>query len=120
MNNYLGQHLIIDLYTCDEGKINDLSYVEETLVQATIEGKMHEIFHQFHKFQEQGVSGVVVVSESHLSIHTWPEYKYAAIDLFACGNQVDLESSLNYILKRFGSTNYVIDKLSRGELDKLK
>ncbi len=68
----------------------------------------------FHKFSPQGVSGVVVISESHLTIHTWPELGYAAIDVFTCGDTVDPWTALNYLVEHFQAQNTVSSEVKRG------
>ena len=68
----------------------------------------------FHKFSPQGVSGVVVISESHLAIHTWPELGYAAVDVFTCGDSVDPWVSCNYIKQQFAAQRMEAKEVKRG------
>ena len=68
----------------------------------------------FHEFNPFGVSGVVVIAESHLSIHTWPEYRYAAVDIFTCGDVIKPESAADYIASRFRCKNPSIVEVKRG------
>jgi len=86
--NALGRHLLLDLNDCDKEVLNDLSFLRNTLVAAAIDCGATVLGESFHPFQPQGVSGVVVIAESHLSIHTWPEYGYAAVDIFTCGTEI--------------------------------
>lgn len=77
------------------------------------------ICHNFHRFEPYGVSGMVVISESHFSIHTWPEYDYCAIDIFVCGEKVDVEIVIG-IIKTYFNPNFIhIEKLDRGKFSKL-
>ncbi|MFO7798182.1 adenosylmethionine decarboxylase [Rhodohalobacter sp.] len=85
----LGRQILVEFYDCDESKINDVSYIENSLIQATKASKATIISHNFHKFSPYGVSGVVVIAESHVAIHTWPEYNYCAVDIFTCGDTID-------------------------------
>ncbi len=85
----LGRQILVEFYDCDQSKINDVSYIENSLIQATKDSKATIISHNFHKFSPYGISGVVVIAESHVTIHTWPEYNYAAVDIFTCGDTID-------------------------------
>ena len=81
-----GRHVLVELHGCDHALLDDQATIATLMHEAaeaagaTVVGKM------FHTFSPQGVSGVVVVEESHLAIHTWPEHGYAAIDMFTCGD----------------------------------
>jgi S-adenosylmethionine decarboxylase len=68
----------------------------------------------FHEFNPFGVSGVVVIAESHLSIHTWPEYRYAAVDIFTCGDVIRPEFAADYIASRFRCKNPSVVEVKRG------
>lgn len=80
-----GRHILVEYFGCNGKTLNDERQVETLLVSAAIAAKATVVGRVFHRFSPQGVSGVVVVEESHLSIHTWPEYGYAAVDFFTCG-----------------------------------
>lgn len=71
----------------------------------------------FHKFSPQGVSGVVVISESHLAIHTWPEYGYAAVDIFTCGDRVNPWDACNYLTKWFEAEKIDAREIQRGVIE---
>ena len=85
----LGCHVLVELYDCDPKLLNNVSGIEKIMVDAAEHSQATVINVTFHHFSPYGVSGVVVIQESHLTIHTWPEYGYAAIDLFTCGDNVD-------------------------------
>ncbi|HYW34929.1 MAG TPA: adenosylmethionine decarboxylase [Balneolaceae bacterium] len=85
----LGRQILVEMYNCDSKKINDITYVKSSLVKAVEASQATIISHDFHKFSPHGISGVVVIAESHVSIHTWPEYNYAALDVFTCGETID-------------------------------
>jgi S-adenosylmethionine decarboxylase len=72
----------------------------------------------FHRFSPQGISGVVVISESHLAIHTWPELGYAAVDVFTCGDHVDPWVAVEAIVKEFGATSVTATEVKRGVFSK--
>ncbi len=83
-----GRHLLVEYHGCDESTLNDFSKIERMMVDAANAAGATVVAKAFHRFTPQGVSGVVVVEESHLSIHTWPEYGYAAVDFYTCGECV--------------------------------
>jgi S-adenosylmethionine decarboxylase proenzyme len=75
----------LEYYDCDEQALNDLEGIEALLVKAAKQANASVVRSTFHRFAPQGVSGVIVIEESHLSIHTWPEHGYAAVDFYTCG-----------------------------------
>ena len=85
----LGIHLLIELCSCNRSKLDDLNYLERVMSQAAEEAGATVLKTAFQDFNPQGVSGVVVIAESHLTIHSWPECGYAAVDVFTCGTAVD-------------------------------
>lgn len=82
----LGRHLLAEYHGCDSSVLDDLNLVETLMNEAAIAAKATVVQSAFHLFRPQGVSGVVIVQESHLSIHTWPEEGYAAVDFYTCGD----------------------------------
>ena len=81
----LARHLIADFYNCDRDILDDVDALREAMLATTTAVGGTRLADAFHKFQPHGVSGTVVIAESHLSIHTWPEHGYAAVDIFTCG-----------------------------------
>ena len=86
----LGTHIIVELSDCNARILSDVDQVASILVAAAKAANAEVLQTAFHRFAPQGVSGVVVIAESHLSIHTWPEERLIAIDLFSCGS-IDAE-----------------------------
>lgn len=84
--NIRGRHLLAEYYDCDKAVLNDAGQLEPLLIQAAHAAGATVVQSVFHQFSPQGISGVVVVQESHLSIHTWPEHGYAAVDFYTCGS----------------------------------
>ena len=82
----LGTHLLVELRDCNPKILKDLKKVKNALVSAAKEAKATIVDISFHEFSPFGISGMVIIAESHLSIHTWPEYSYAAVDIFTCGD----------------------------------
>jgi len=113
----LGNHLIIELYECHSEIINDAKSVEEKLVEAVKISGANVVQSVIHKFNPHGISGVVVIEESHFSVHTWPEYGYCALDIFTCGDEIDCYSALQYLKKEFQAKNLSVTEMKRGMLD---
>jgi S-adenosylmethionine decarboxylase len=114
----LGRHILAEIYDCDPNILNDRVLIEQILVKAALEAGAEVREVAFHKFSPQGVSGVVVISESHLAIHTWPELGYAAVDVFTCGDKVDPWDACNYISDGLNSKHMDASEVARGIFDK--
>jgi len=115
----LGRHLLIELYGCDSTVLDDVAGIEEYMRTAARKANSTIVNSTFHRFSPYGVSGVVVIAESHLSIHTWPEYGYAAVDIFTCGDSVDPWKAFDYLKNVMKSHDHSIIELKRGEYDKV-
>ncbi|MCB1190560.1 MAG: S-adenosylmethionine decarboxylase proenzyme [Leptospiraceae bacterium] len=115
--NALGNHVIAEFYDCDEFIINDQETIQEVMMGAVEISGATIIKPVFHKFNPHGVSGVVVVAESHFSIHTWPEYKYCAIDIFTCGDLIDNHKALHFLKQELKAKNISVVEMKRGLLD---
>jgi len=113
----LGRHVLAEMYDCNPEILNDRRRVEEIMVNAALAAgaEIREV--AFHQFSPQGISGVVVISESHLAIHTWPEYGYAAVDVFTCGERVDPWDACNYLVEHFQSGRMTATEVKRGMFD---
>jgi len=110
----LGRQILVEFYDCNENHINDVDYIENALIEATKASKATIITHNFHKFNPHGVSGVVVIAESHVAIHTWPEYGYAAVDIFTCGETIDPWVIQEHLKDSFESKNISSMEMKRG------
>ena len=104
----------MELKVCNSKVLNDLKKVQEIMISASKEAKATIVENTFHKFSPFGISGVVVIAESHLSIHTWPEYGYAAIDIFTCGDALKPEVAADYLIEKFECKNPSIVEMKRG------
>jgi S-adenosylmethionine decarboxylase len=109
-------HLLVELRDCNSKILNDLKKVEEILVAAAKEAKATIVQTHFHHFSPFGISGVVIIAESHLSIHTWPEYGYAAVDVFTCGDTLKPEVAAAVVIEKFQSKQPSIIEVKRGIL----
>lgn len=112
----LGTHLLVELRDCNPDILKDLNKVKDALVSAAKEAKATIIDVSFHEFNPFGISGMVVIAESHLSIHTWPEYGYAAVDIFTCGDIIKPEVAAQYLIQKFESKTPSIVEMKRGIL----
>ena len=115
--NALGRHLILDLKECPAEVLDDLPFIQESLNQAATSIGATVVGQTFHKFSPQGVTGVVAIAESHICIHTWPEYGYAAADIFTCGEDFDPLQAAQYIIDRLRAGASTITELERGALE---
>ena len=116
----LGRHIIVEYYDCTPELLNDVVGIEKSMENAADEAGATIINSTFHHFSPYGVSGVVVIQESHLAIHTWPEYGYASVDLFTCGDTVNPWVSYQALKEAFKAGHGSAVELSRGEMALLK
>lgn len=110
----VGHHYIVEGSGCNPDVISRVEQVEQALVSAAEVADVQIWAISFHRFRPMGVSGVVVISESHLSVHTWPELGYVALDIFTCGDRAKPEAAVQHALKAFGATNMHITEVTRG------
>lgn len=110
----LGRHLLIELFNCDRKLLNDVNFVEKVLTKSAEISGATIVKTFFHTFNPHGISGVVVIAESHLTIHTWPEYGYAAVDVFTCGDDVDPYVSYQYLKDKFKAKSAYLMEVKRG------
>lgn len=116
----LGRHILVEFHGCSAEILNDVPRIEQGMLSAAKQSGATIISSVFHHFSPFGVSGVVVIQESHLAIHTWPEYQYAAVDLFTCGDSVNPWVSYESLKTAFEAAHGSAIELNRGQLDLLK
>ena len=109
----VGKHWIYDLQCGNRDLLNDEDFVKDAMTKAAEAANATLLSISSKKFGPQGVTAVVLLSESHLSIHTWPEYGYAAIDAFTCGDRTDPEKACDFLRKTFKATHGSIQILKR-------
>ncbi|MCH7814259.1 MAG: adenosylmethionine decarboxylase [Planctomycetes bacterium] len=110
----IGSHCILELYGCPAELLNDETFVGGALAGAVDQG-MATLLHQVsHHFEPQGVTALALIAESHVAVHTWPEYGYAAIDVFTCGDRASAEKACNYLVGAFQAQRHTLEKLVRG------
>jgi len=116
--NMLGTHLLLELHGSADHIIDDLKFVESVLVTAALKAGAVVVDQFFHRFNPHGISGVVVISTSHIAIHTWPEYGFSAVDIFTCGNEMENELAVSHIVSHFKPKEWEFKQVSRGDLPK--
>lgn len=110
----LGRHILAEVFGCDRSILDDPVKVEGILVNAALGAGAEVREVAFHRFSPQGVSGVVIISESHLAVHTWPELGYAALDVFTCGENVDPWDACQTVVDGFHAENVQATETLRG------
>ena len=110
----LGTHLLLDLAGAPFATLDDPAVVEAALVDTVAAMGAHVLGIHIHRLEPQGISGVVVISESHLTIHTWPERGEAAVDLFTCGDPVRAREAVAALVARLGAGASSLREISRG------
>ena len=112
--NALGTHILLELKRCNRDLLNDLPYLRRALLQAADEVGATVIGQTFHQFSPQGVTGVIAIAESHLCIHTWPEYAYAAVDIFTCGEGFRPQDAVDLVVRSLESQEHSVIEIKRG------
>ncbi len=97
----LGSHVLIEMFGCEGSMLEAERYVGQAMRDAAVESKATVVEQSFHEFKPWGVSGAVIIQESHYTIHTWPEHRYAAVDLFYCGGTVLVHKAVDVLRDRF-------------------
>ena len=110
----LGTHVLLELRDCDPQLLDDLSYIRQELLRAAATVDAHVVGESFHQFTPQGVTGILSIAESHISIHTWPEHRYAAADVFTCGDQTMPERAAAVIIDALRCRDPQITQIRRG------
>ena len=114
--NALGTQILLELKGCAPHLLDDLEFVKHTLVNVANEVGVTVIGESFHKFDPQGVTGILAIAESHISIHTWPEHGFAALDVFTCGDPEQARRASELLIVRFRCSGHTSTELSRGPL----
>ncbi len=112
--NSLGKQIVAELYRCDRDCLDDVEYIRRAMTGAAREAGASIVTQTFHHFSPYGVSGAVIITDSHLAIHTWPEYGYAAVDLFTCGGAVSANTAVDFLRGALKSQQLSVVELHRG------
>lgn len=109
----LGRHLLIEFWNCRRG-LDDAGIVRQAILEATARIHATVLHLHVHEFSPQGVTGVATLSESHLSVHTWPEREYLAADVFTCGETTNLVDAFDILAKHFEPSEVEVFEMRRG------
>jgi S-adenosylmethionine decarboxylase len=112
-----GRHILLDVWGVGFDVLNDLAQIRSAMLGAAEAAGATVVDTSFHRFPTQGLSGVVVLSESHISVHTFPEHDYAAFDIFTCGAHVDPERGAEFLLQQLGASRCFARRFQRGGED---
>jgi S-adenosylmethionine decarboxylase len=112
----LGRHLLCEYHGCDRALLNDAEAIRTALVAAVTKSGATPLHEVVHAFSPHGVTGVIVIAESHFAIHTWPEYGFAAVDLFTCGDQVDPYLAFEHLRGALRAETHSVVEIRRGLL----
>lgn len=114
----LGRHNILEFYGCNNNKLNDKDFLENLFVDAAKQSGATVINSNFHNFNPQGISGFVIIAESHFSVHSWPEIGYAAVDIFTCGKEINIDIAIPILINGLESKEYFCNiNIPRGIID---
>ncbi len=113
LDEMIGKHCILELYECNQFKLNDEVFIRKSLTSASKIAGATLLNMVTHSFEPQGVTGLALLAESHISIHTWPESKYAAIDVFTCGQQTMPEKACKLLFREFAAKTYSLKSFRR-------
>jgi len=116
----LGQHLLVEYYNCNPEILDDVAGIEKRMNEAALACGATIVNSTFHRFEPWGVSGVVVIAESHLAIHTWPEYGYASVDLYTCGEDIQPDAAYEFLKEALQAEITETQFLRRGNLELIK
>ncbi len=112
----LGRHLILEMWDCSSDTVNNIEGIKKILAKTAKVINATVIDIMCHHFSPYGVTGVAILAESHISIHTWPEYKYVAADIFLCGNAISPRVAASYLIQAFHAKETSIAEFKRGDV----
>ena len=107
------KHLLLELYRCDYEKLNDESFLRCSLNKAAKSAKATVLNLVSNKFEPQGVTAIALLAESHISIHTWPESNYSAVDVFTCGKNMLPEIACQYLIEALNAEEHFLRVIER-------
>ena len=110
---YKSKHFLLELYKCDYEKLNDESFVRCTLNNSAKLANAKVLNLISNKFEPQGVTAIALLAESHISIHTWPESNYSAVDIFTCGQNMKPEKACKYLIEVLIAEEHLLRVIDR-------
>jgi S-adenosylmethionine decarboxylase proenzyme len=112
-----GKHILAEYFECESNFLDSEPAIRELMLEAASRSGATIVGNIFHHFNPRGVTGVVVIAESHLAIHTWPEFRYASVDLFTCGTHLDPWIGFQYLREKLRSRKWVSKEIIRGTME---
>lgn len=116
MKKNVGKHVLVDMHGCNPDSLKKVDLISEAMHQAAKRSDATIVGKFFKQFDPWGVSGVIVISESHISIHTWPEFGLASIDYFSCSDEPNIQAAIAYLAKAFEAQQLKVVELARGDM----
>lgn len=120
MKETLGIQTMLELYGCDQQLLDNIDFIKHTMLEAAKIANATVVQQFFHQFSPYGISGTVVISESHINIHTWPEHNYAAVDIFTCSMEMNTAGAVECLQGAFKSHSHKVHSHERGNLLEIK
>ncbi len=114
MENYVGKHWLVDLITFDKVLLKKVDLVQEKILEVSQKSSLNILKTAFHQFEPEGATGILLLTESHLSIHTWPEKNLVTLDIFSCSEDFDFENFLGLLKKAFNAKEISFSENKRG------
>jgi S-adenosylmethionine decarboxylase proenzyme len=114
MTSPFGKHILAEYFECECPYLDSEPVIREVMLEAASRSGSTIVGDIFHHFSPQGVTGVVVIAESHLAIHTWPEFRYASVDIFTCGTHLDPWAGFEYLKEKLQSKKSLSKEIIRG------
>jgi S-adenosylmethionine decarboxylase proenzyme len=109
-----GLHYLINFFGCDNKQLNSVEFWKEVLPESLQGTTMTVLNSHFYKFNPHGITGFLLLSASHIAVHTWPEYNYVACDIFSCSCEQETQKAVDYLIKNIKHLKVDIQKISRG------
>ena len=116
MKHPVGRHLLVDMHGCNPDLLKRVDFISETMHEAAKRSKATIVGKMFKQFEPWGVSGVIVIAESHISIHTWPELGLASVDYYSCSEMPNMDAAVSYLASTLRATKIQVVALDRGNL----
>jgi S-adenosylmethionine decarboxylase proenzyme len=114
---YLGHHIVLDFYDCNPTVLADCGAMRDIMREAAVRAECNVVGEYYHEFEPHGISGCTIISESHITLHAWPEYGYVAVDFFYCGDSVLSDLAVDYMSEMFQSKQFDRHELGRGAMN---
>ncbi len=113
----LGKQVLAEFYGCCVETINNKDIIRDSMIEAAKVAKATIVADVFHEFNPHGISGVVVIAESHIAIHSWPEHQCASIDIFTCSDDMDPLAAVEFLKTIFKAQKVEVKTIPRGQVD---